>query len=468
MIIRSRQNNCGSIVKKQQRNLSVEFLQDNGSDYNRYLACPDCDLLMPKFRPVKGHKTVCPRCGCILLRHCHETFSRSFALSLTGLLLFFPATLMPLLTFKQLGLQESGNILLTAYEFLKKDYYLVAFIVFIATILFPLVKLTLLAFVSLCLRLKKYPQPLGKLFRVYTLLEEWAMSEVYLLGIMITIIKMYDSAEIVYDVGFFCFVGMVIITLASSLTVCKESYWSEIEGRGKNFFQLLPTQGSPMENQKYANAADHNILLCRVCGKLSSGLILRGGKKMRCPRCDARLHFRKPGSVTRTWALICTAVVFLFPANFLPIMHVEFLGIPSSSTILDGIKLFFQDGSFIIAIIILTASILIPIFKIVGLAIVLLTIQLNRPYLLKQKAIMFRTIEFIGRWSMLDIFVVAILGYFINFGFFTSIETAPAATYFCLVVISTMIAANSFDPRIMWDLQLSPSKKPLTRQQPEE
>ena len=129
-----------------------------------------------------------------------------------------------------------------------------------------------------------------------------------------------------------------------------------------------------------------------------------------------------------------------------------FLGIPSNSTILDGIIIFFQEGSYFIALIILTASILIPIFKIVGLTIILLTIKFKRVKYLRQKTSMYRFIEFIGRWSMLDIFVIALLGFFINFGFLSSIETAPAATYFCLVVVTTMLAAITIDPRLMWDL----------------
>lgn len=145
-------------------------------------------------------------------------------------------------------------------------------------------------------------------------------------------------------------------------------------------------------------------------------------------------------------------------------MRVDFLGIPSNSTIIDGIKLFFQDGSYIIALIILTASILIPIFKIVGLTIALLTIKFNRPRFLRQKTAMFRFIEFIGRWSMLDIFVIALLGFFVNFGFLSSIETAPAATYFCLVVITTMFAALTFDPRIMWDLVSSEAQRNSAQQ----
>jgi paraquat-inducible protein A len=132
-------------------------------------------------------------------------------------------------------------------------------------------------------------------------------------------------------------------------------------------------------------------------------------------------------------------------------MRVDFLGIPDRSTIMDGIIYFFQHGSFLIGLIIFIASVLVPVFKIVGLVILLRSTQLCNLKLLRQKTKMFRFITFIGRWSMLDIFVIALLSAIVDFGFFTSIHIAPAATYFCIVVASTMFAVITFDPRIIWD-----------------
>jgi paraquat-inducible protein A len=118
---------------------------------------------------------------------------------------------------------------------------------------------------------------------------------------------------------------------------------------------------------------------------------------------------------------------------------------------MDGIIYFFQHGSYLIGLIIFTASVLVPVFKIIGLAILLLSTQPCEKKLLQQRAKMFRFITFIGRWSMLDIFVIALLSVLVNFGFFTSIHVAPAATYFCIVVASTMFAVITYDPRILWD-----------------
>ena len=127
------------------------------------------------------------------------------------------------------------------------------------------------------------------------------------------------------------------------------------------------------------------------------------------------------------------------------------MGIPDRSTIMDGILYFLQHGSYLLSLIIFTASILVPICKIAGLVSLLCSTRPCSIESLRQKTRMFRFITFIGRWSMLDIFVIALLSVLVNFGFFSSVHAAPAATYFCIVVIATMCAVAAFDPRILWD-----------------
>jgi len=147
------------------------------------------------------------------------------------------------------------------------------------------------------------------------------------------------------------------------------------------------------------------LLLCHDCRKLVPAAESIGT----CPRCGAALHLRKPNSINRTWALVVTAAILSFPANFLPIMRVDFLGTADLSTIMDGIIYFFKEGSYGIGAVILTASILVPVFKVVGMTLILCSIHFRWNNWLKNKTQMFRFIEFIGRWSMLDIFVIALL-----------------------------------------------------------
>lgn len=207
-------------------------------------------------------------------------------------------------------------------------------------------------------------------------------------------------------------------------------------------------------NNRVRSAIKEGLATCHDCGKL---LRLGGDETAHlehlCPRCGAHVHFRKTDSISRTWALLVAAIILFVPANTLPIMKVIFLGSSESSTIMDGIIYFFQHGSFGIGLIIFTASVLVPLFKIIGLVLILLSLHFRWRSWLKHKTVMFRAISFIGRWSMLDIFVIALLVILVDFSSISSIAAAPAVTYFAGVVMMTMLAAHTLDPRLLWDAE---------------
>ncbi|SDP37225.1 paraquat-inducible protein A [Desulforhopalus singaporensis] len=408
-------------------------------------SCPDCDLLITIKEIGNRQKTSCPRCGRVLNRKIPNSVGKTLALAIVGLLLFFPATMLPLLTFQSFGFKDSANLAESVINLYQNGYYFVTAMVALSAAIFPALLLTSILTVSFCLYKNTGFRYLGNFFKLYLHLEEWAMVEVYLLGIMITIIKMVDTADIIYRPGIFCFSGLVIISLGISTTIDKYFFWSSIE-------QLKCRQRAPetlqaTDDKRCWTAADQGLLRCQTCNRLSRA----AGENRSCPRCGDKLKLRKKNSRSRTWALVATSAILMFPANLLPMMEVSFLGIREKSTIIDGIIFFFQDGSYFIGLIIFTASILVPVFKVIGLAILLLSTSPCSAAPLRQKTKLYRFIHFIGRWSMLDIFVIALLPVLVDFGFFTSVHAAPAATYFCLVVAATMFAVITYDPRIMWD-----------------
>lgn len=413
-------------------------------------ACPDCDLLLSFSMDLARHSLCCPRCGCPVHDRSTASIDTALALSATGLLLYFPAMLLPLMTFETLGMSESGNVLDTLISFYKNGYYFVALITLISAVLFPLLLLSLVFTVALFVRQHRYRTVLSRLFRIYVFLQEWAMVEIYLLGIMVTIVKMRHTTDIHFDQGFFCFTALVLITLGITSIVDKEQIWSRLSVNGPMKPNIPAFPADPTDSPTEQTALEIGMVLCHVCRQMQPGPT-DATAVLHCCRCGARVHKRRPDSISLTWALILTSIIMLIPANILPIMQVEFLGVPENSTIIDGIIFFFKEGSYHIGLIILTASVLVPIFKIVGLTILLRTIRSKKSNHLREKTMLFRFITFIGRWSMLDIFVIAQLTVLVNFGFFTSIHAAPAATYFCIVVTSTMFAATTFDPRLMWD-----------------
>jgi len=196
-------------------------------------------------------------------------------------------------------------------------------------------------------------------------------------------------------------------------------------------------------------AIDAGILVCSECHELNRQE--GDSDEQVCTRCGALVHARRPNSLVRTWALLITAAILYIPANVLPIMTVSSLGKGDPSTIMSGVIQLVQHGMIPIAAVVFIASILVPTFKLVGIALLLFSVQRRQPLSASQRIWMYRFIEFIGRWSMLDIFVIAILVAVVNFGRLASVEANLGAIAFASVVILTMLAAVTFDPRLIWD-----------------
>jgi paraquat-inducible protein A len=194
-------------------------------------------------------------------------------------------------------------------------------------------------------------------------------------------------------------------------------------------------------------AANKGLACCQTCHLVSPIAV------QRCPRCNDRLHLRSPNSIQRTLALIFTAILFYIPANIYPIMSTTLLGETTSSTILSGVVLFVEHGSYFVAFVIFTASVLIPLAKIIIILWLCYTTSRQSRLSKAELTRLYRATEFIGKWSMIDIFVVAILVALVQVSGIMAIEPGLAARAFAGVVILTMISAHQFDVRLMWDKQ---------------
>ncbi|CAN5470921.1 hypothetical protein BH20VER3_BH20VER3_23420 [soil metagenome] len=191
------------------------------------------------------------------------------------------------------------------------------------------------------------------------------------------------------------------------------------------------------------SAAARGLARCEVCALVSP---VRDG---RCPRCGSHLHLRLRESLQRTWALTIAALLLYFPANLLPILRVESVTGDSASTIVGGVVQFWQQADYPVAIIIFTASVVIPVLKVISIVALCLAARTGRHA--RTMTRLYRVTEFIGRWSMVDVFVVAILVAVVQLGSTISIHPGAAALSFAAVVVLTMLAAMSFDPRLIWD-----------------
>jgi paraquat-inducible protein A len=196
-------------------------------------------------------------------------------------------------------------------------------------------------------------------------------------------------------------------------------------------------------------AAEAGLLACHACSLVHrpSG----AAHDFVCARCGAALHVRKPDSIGRTWALLIAAYTLIIPANVLPVMQTGSLFGSETDTIMSGVVFLWESGSWPLAAILFFASIAVPGVKLLALSYLLVSVQRRSTWARPQRTRLYRVLELVGRWSMIDIYVAAILTALVQFGGLMTIKAGPGAIAFGAVVVLTMFAAESFDPRLIWD-----------------
>lgn len=216
---------------------------------------------------------------------------------------------------------------------------------------------------------------------------------------------------------------------------------------------ILSDDGESMRSKAFVSRAlarmetaqDAGLVGCHVCSLVS------GNGETHCRRCQAVLHGRKPNSIQRTWAYLLTAAGLYVPAMVLPVSTVHQLGESHTTTLMGSVVSFVESGAIPIALVIFIASVVVPLFKLIGLAYLLVSVQRRSRRFPMQRTRLYRLIEFVGRWSMIDVFVVALLVALVQIGVFVSIDTEPGIIAFAAVVVLTIFASNAFDPRLIWD-----------------
>ena len=200
-------------------------------------------------------------------------------------------------------------------------------------------------------------------------------------------------------------------------------------------------------------AMQQGLQSCEGCGLLSRPV--PGEEEGRCPRCDEELTFRKPGSIQRTWAFLIAAAICYIPANVLPVLTTTTAGGEDSDTILQGVVLLWSPTGWPLSLIVLFASIMIPSAKILALAYLLISVQRGSARSNEQRVRLFRMVQFIGRWSMVDVFVDTFTAALVQLQPLMSVSPAPGLFFFAAVVVLTMLAVECFDPRLIWDTAIS-------------
>ena len=405
------------------------------SQQTNVVLCHECDLPHAVVPLTRGLRALCSRCGAALYGASKDDLDRPLAFAAAGMILFLLANYFPFMTFEMEGREQTNNLISGTIEFWMAGYQELSVLVFLVSICLPFVSLALMLYVLTGLRLGLRPPMAAEALRAIFLLRPWAMMEVYMLGVIVAIVKLSDFADITLGHGFYAFTVLILAVSAANASLHADKLWPRI-GTGHG--------GDP------APSAADGLMSCHAC----SHVVARAHSHMhrhRCPRCRVRLHHRKPDSINRTWALLIAAAVFYVPANVYPIMTVISFGQGAPDTILSGVVHLIEAEQWSIALLVFFASIFVPILKIGIIAFLLISVHFRSSWRPRERTAAYRITKFIGRWSMIDIFMISILVALVKLDAVATIEVGPGAVAFAAVVILTMLAAMSFDPRLIWD-----------------
>jgi len=421
-------------------------------------ACPDCDLLqrIPALPP--GGRALCPRCRHMIASSKPDSIDRTLALTAAAAIVLIVANVMPLMGLSAVGRHASTTILGGVLKMWQQGEGVTAVLVAFCTVIAPTVHIVFMLTILLAVRQSPAPSWVGALLRITRLNSSWAMVEVMMLGILVALIKIADLATVIPGIGMFA-VGALIILIAA-MTVCFDprEAWSRISWADDQLPRSAESlkSGDREEEQIKSTGTPATLtgirlglVSCESCGLLSKPAdVFEPG---RCPRCGSELELRRRNTIQRTWALLIAAAICYIPANLIPIMSTTTPTYAERDTILSGVVLLYESGSWPLALIVLIASIIIPMAKIAALAYLLLTVQRRSIGSRQERVRLYRLVEFVGRWSMLDVFVVTFVVALVQLQPLMSVEPGAGVMFFAAVVVLTMLAAEAFDPRLIWD-----------------
>jgi len=395
---------------------------------------------VPALQP--GMRAKCARCGITLVSIRTHSFSHSIALNLAALILMLIMCLTRLMSVETAGILINAGLFSGPEELVRQGMPALGAVVIFVTVLAPTLKLTGTLYVLIRLHEADPPGHLRRVFAWVEKLRPWSMIEVFVLGVFVAYVKLGDLVKLELDAGVYALLALTVIIIWADSALDRELIWERL-GDIETDKIVVPHQ---LDRQELEWAVG-----CETCGLVS----FPRDAHAHCPRCGSRLHRRKPNSYSRTWALTIAAAVLYIPANYYPVLTVMQLGAGAPSTILGGVEELVHSRMYPLAALVFFASIAVPMLKLVGLSIMLIAAQTGHDGWLRDRTKLYYIVHFVGRWSMIDIFMEALLGALVHFGGVITIEPGIGAVAFCGVVILTMFAAETFDPRLMWDAALA-------------
>ncbi len=373
----------------------------------------------------------CVRCGSLLDTVEPMDLTLGLAWTLAIFVLLFPANLLPLMQ-ASLGTQSRVNYISNGVSALWSDHWPVLAIMFaLFAIVFPFVRAALMLLVLGCIRRGRCSARVGRMFRLAQAIELWAMPDVLVLAGFVVYMRTNVQLEGHIEWGGWCLIMVAGLHMLSPWCLSSHRIWRAI----------MPDR--PVSGREPA-------ISCEVCN-MTLPRIYQG---CRCPRCAKRLRLRKEYAMHRTAALVIAGYILYFPAYYFSMSYTLQPGGIKWHSIIEGVRELINAGFWELAIIIVITSILIPLLKLLGLSWMLVSVRHPSRKHLVLRTRLYHVIHSIGRWSNVDPFIVALMAPLLSFRGVVEVHVGRAALPFALVVAFTMLAARSFDPRLMWDAML--------------
>ena len=405
-------------------------------DKQHYVLCSHCDLVIELADITVGHKAVCPRCNTTLAKNSSNMKFRAAMYAACSLIMIIVACGFVFIDIRIVGNYIGVSVLdIPKTLYLDKYSYVSAFFI-LFVLLFPI--FNLLITVLLCSRIQLTKYRKRDLLIVYEKFQHWCMPEIFLTGVLVSFVKLMSYGSIGVTGTFWAFCLFVFFYIKSLVIFSPEVIWNEIH---RNNFAVNTLKVGK-------TGISQNLKLCNCCQAI---LPINYEK---CPRCKQKSKIRDRDKIQWTIALLITSLILYIPANLFGIMITVVLGSASTSNIMDGVIYMWQAGDIPVALVIFLASVVIPILKIISLSwlcyFALAVKRKNKNNCLKMKKL-YSAVEFIGKWSMIDIFVVSVVCSLVRNQQMMGVYPDIGVTFFATVVIITMIASQKFDPRLIWD-----------------
>jgi paraquat-inducible protein A len=392
------------------------------------IACPDCGTVQ-ELPPLRAQTAVCPTCDHRLERTSGRSRTAALIFAASTFVLLVPANIEPLMRISVLGIERETHLGSGVFTLWSHQWVLFAMLVAAFAIVLPFVRFGLLSVVLVLVHSGRRPAWLAGAYRVSLQLDVWAMPDVLLIGAAVGYSRIRAKVPVEIGSGGICLVLAAVCAMLCRATLDRRSVW-----RAFTCDEATPPIGEA-------------AMSCTVCDLV----LAASAEHVRCPRCSAIVHSRKPSSAMRTLALAIAAFALYVPANIFPMNTNVEAGKEVDYRIVDGVKELFHAGFWPLGILIFCTSIAIPLLKIAGLGWFLASIRRRSSRALVFKTKLYRLIDEIGRWSNVDVFTIVIFVPMIQFGSLATASAGTGGVAFIAVVTLTMIASRIFDPRLMWD-----------------